>query len=86
MVALRAAELLRELTVFQGMWVCFVSCHVKIVALGWCVGALKGSSIRLTWGKNKLASLEATLVRNYDPATDRLTGVKCRATSVAKKG
>ena len=34
---------------------------------------------------NKLASLEATLVRNYDPLTDRLTGVKCRATSVAKK-
>ena len=34
---------------------------------------------------NKLASLEATLVRNYDPLTDLLTGVKCRATSVAKK-
>ena len=37
---------------------------------------------------NKLASLVATLVRNYDPATQRLTylltGVKCRATSVAK--
>ena len=29
--------------------------------------------------KNKLASLEATLVRNYDPATYLLTGV-----SVAK--
>ena len=29
--------------------------------------------------------LQATLVWNYDPATDRLTGVKCRATSVAKK-
>ena len=35
--------------------------------------------------KNKLASLEATLVRNYDPATYLLTGVKCKATSVAKK-
>ena len=35
--------------------------------------------------KNKLASLEATLVRNYDPATYLLTGVRCRATSVAKK-
>ena len=34
--------------------------------------------------KNKLASLEATLVRNYYPATQRLTGVRCRATSVAK--
>ena len=33
---------------------------------------------------NKLASLEATLVRNYDPLTHSLT-VKCRATSVAKK-
>ena len=29
--------------------------------------------------------LQATLVRNYDLPTDRLTGVKCRATSVAKK-
>ena len=34
---------------------------------------------------NRLASLKATLVRNYDPLTDLLTGVKCRATSVAKK-
>ena len=34
---------------------------------------------------NKLASLEATLVRNYDLLTDSLTRVKCRATSVAKK-
>ena len=34
--------------------------------------------------KNKLASLEATLVRNYEPACDSLTRVKCRATSVAK--
>ena len=34
---------------------------------------------------NKLASLGATLVRNYYPASsDLLTGVKCRATSVAK--
>ena len=33
---------------------------------------------------NKLASLEATLVRNYDPPTRSLTGVRCRATSVAK--
>ena len=36
--------------------------------------------------KNKLASLEATLVRNSaQRLTDSLTGVKCRATSVAKK-
>ena len=35
--------------------------------------------------KNKLAKLQATLVRNYDSPTDSLTGVKCRATSVAKK-
>ena len=38
------------------------------------------SSIKI----NKLASLEATLVRNYDRLTHSLTGVKCRATSVAK--
>ena len=36
--------------------------------------------------KNKLASLEATLVRNFAHwLTDSLTEVKCRATSVAKK-
>ena len=36
--------------------------------------------------ENKLASLEATLVRNSaDLLTYLLTGVKCRATSVAKK-
>ena len=35
--------------------------------------------------RNKLASLEATLVRNSaHPLTYSLTGVKCRATSVAK--
>ena len=34
--------------------------------------------------ENKLASLVATLVRNYDPACDSLTRVKSRATSVAK--
>ena len=37
--------------------------------------------------KNKLASLEATLVRNSAHLlTHSLTGVKCRATSVAKNG
>ena len=36
--------------------------------------------------QNKLASLEATLVRNSaHPLTHSLIGVKCRATSVAKK-
>ena len=44
---------------------------------------------RYSWGctkrKNKLASLKATLVRNSaHPLTYSLTGVKCRATSVAK--
>ena len=34
---------------------------------------------------NKLASLEATLVWNNDRPNEWLTGVKCRATSVAKK-
>ena len=29
--------------------------------------------------------LQATLVQNYHRLTDSLTGVKCRATSVAKK-
>ena len=38
-----------------------------------------------TYSGNKLASLEATLVETtYHPLTDSLTGVKCRATSVAK--
>ena len=37
-------------------------------------------------GSNKLASLEATLVRNSAHSLNHLlTGVKCRATSVAKK-
>ena len=45
---------------------------------------------RVNYSKNKLASLEATLVRNSAhpltySLTDLLTGVKCRATSVAKK-
>ena len=37
------------------------------------------------WNPNKLANLEATLVRNSAHLlTHLLTGVKCRATSVAK--
>ena len=35
--------------------------------------------------ENKLTSLDATLVGNYDPASYPLTGVRCKATSVAKK-
>ena len=35
----------------------------------------------IVWNCDK-ASLEATLVQNYDPLTDSLKGVKCRATSV----
>ena len=34
--------------------------------------------------KKQARKLQATLVRNYDRPTDSLTGVKCRATSVAK--
>ena len=34
--------------------------------------------------KNKLAKLQATLVGNYDSPTYSFTGVKCRATKVAK--
>ena len=33
--------------------------------------------------KNKLESLKAMLIRNYDWLTDQLSGVECRATSVA---
>ena len=35
--------------------------------------------------EKKLASLEATLVQDYYPASDSLTWVMCRATSGAKK-
>ena len=45
----------------------------------------KCSDDRIWCGVNKLAKLQASLVRNYDSPTDSLTGVKCRATSVAKK-
>ena len=45
-------------------------------------------TISLDWTNisktNKLANLEAKLVRNYDQLTHSLTDVKCRATSVAK--
>ena len=45
-----------------------------------------GVNIQRLVSKNKLASLEATLVRNSAHSlTYSLTGVKCRATSVAKK-
>ena len=35
-------------------------------------------------GIEQARKLQATLVRNYDRVTYSLTGVKCRATSVAK--
>ena len=35
--------------------------------------------------RQQARKLQATLVRNYDSPTDLLTGVRCRATSVAKK-
>ena len=35
--------------------------------------------------RKKARKLQATLVRKYDPATDSLTEVRCRATSLAKK-
>ena len=37
--------------------------------------------------KNKLASSklrQTVAIRNFDPLSDSLTGVKCRATSIAK--
>ena len=36
-------------------------------------------------GNKQARKLQATLVRNYDLLAYLLTGVKCRATSVAKK-
>ena len=46
--------------------------------MNWCLGKKE---------RNKLASLgyASPKLRNYDLITDLLTGVKCRATSVAKK-
>ena len=38
----------------------------------------------LFWRRKQARKLQATLVRNYVPPTHRLTGVRCRATSVAK--
>ena len=34
---------------------------------------------------SSISNNQVTLVRNYDPPTDSLTGVRCRATSIAKK-
>ena len=47
---------------------------------------LTGTPLKV-WSTNKLASLgyASPKLRNYDLITDLLTGVKCRATSVAKK-
>ena len=56
-------------------------CNLAVPPLiPWC------ERLRRTPNFNKLASLRATLVRNSaDSLTHLLTGVKCRATSVAKK-
>ena len=49
---------------------------------------LRGWVLSRSWSyfDNKLAKLQATLVGSYDSPTDLLTGVKCRATSIAKNG
>ena len=60
----------------------FVKIEVNTHMKCFLVHNLQGRKINIF---NKLASLGATLVRNYDPLTHSLTGVKCRATSVAKK-
>ena len=44
-------------------------------------GQIQGHNINSV---NKLAKLQATLVGNYDSPTHSLTGVKCRAASLAK--
>ena len=41
--------------------------------------------INISSFQNKLASLKATLLQNYNPVREWVTGVNCRATSVAKK-
>ena len=60
------------------------------VLIGWHLSVVMAlsvvSEVLSTCWDNKLASLEATLVRNSAHLlTYLLTGVKCRATSVAKK-
>ena len=48
------------------------------------VGAIEFSKFTQWEVLEQARKLQATLVRNYDPATDSLTGVRCGATSVAK--
>ena len=40
---------------------------------------------RDSFNHDKLASLEVTVICNYVPPSERVTGIECRATSVAKK-
>ena len=40
--------------------------------------------IMMMFMRKQARKLQATLVQNYEPLTHLLTGVKCRATSVAK--
>ena len=52
----------------------------------WVLVSLTLADEDTNWWINKLASLgyASPKLRNYDLITDLLTGVKCRATSVAK--
>ena len=43
------------------------------------------NDIKKEYYSSKQASLDATLVQNYDSPTHRLDGVECRTTSVANK-
>ena len=67
------------------MFVCLLSELLSVALIQWSQFCYDTCYVM-----NKLASLEATLVRNSAhpltySLTDLLTGVKCRATSVAKK-
>ena len=69
---------------FDGNLRCFVAKPILLQITHFLCGD-KSRSKCWPW-RNKLASLRATLVQNYDPlqCTDLLTGVRCKATSVAK--
>ena len=59
------------------------TCHLLIAGRKYCSQKEGERQRRIT--KKQARKLQATLVRNHDPLNDSLTGVKCRATSVAKK-
>ena len=58
--------------------------HMVNLTLGPCPLPKDRDSSILVQCIKQARKLQATLVRNYYPATQRLTGVRCRATSVAK--